>query len=348
MAGTASVHAHWHRPAVSWTALRFGWPRRFAAALMVLVGGAFVAVTLFANLYKVGPAFDRLTDGFRPIMTQQSIQTARQDISGLAAAGTEMQSKMLPALAQQLNMTPTQLNSMLTQQFPDVAAGIQALPQVTPSFTNLVNTLDEQRANFASADAIPTKSLPSTTVPWSLLAVGVIAIGLGVVVWFTPKAGAIIATVVGAALIAVPLSLNMVSKASAADSLNSGLKPVYNQQLVSGAQQSLQTLSAMGTQLQGEMLPALATQLHMQPAQLTAMLQQQFPATAAALNNMPAALNRFDGMVAQFDKHLSDYKVLKPVEFTPIVWLMISGGIALFVLGGLGLLVTTHRVPAKE
>ena len=61
-----------------------------------------------------------------------------------------------------------------------------------------------------------------------------------------------------------------------------------------------------------------------------------------------AALNRFDGMVAQFDKHLSDYKVLKPVEFTPIVWLMISGGIALFVLGGVGLLVTTHHVPAKE
>ncbi len=348
MAGTASVHAHWHRPAVSWAALRFGWPRRFAAGLMVLVGGAFVAVTLFANLYKVGPAFDRMTDGFRPMMTEQSIQTARQDIAGLSAASTEIQTKMLPTLAQQLNMTPAQLTAMMQQQFPDVAAGLQALPQVTPSFNNLVNTLDEQRSNFAAADAIPTKSLPSTTVPWSLLAVGVIAIGLGVVVWFTPKSGAIIATILGAALIAVPLSLNMVSKASSADSLNSGLKPVYTQQLVTGAQQSLQTLSAMGTQMQNEMLPALATQLQMQPAQMTALLQQQFPATAAALTGMPAALNRFDGMVAQFDKHLADYKVLKPVEFSPIVWLMISGGIALFVLGGAGLLITTHRLPEKR
>jgi hypothetical protein len=348
MAGTASAHAHWHRPAVSWTALRLGWPRRVAAALMVLVGGALVAVTFFANLYNVGPAFDRMTDGFRPIMTQQSIQAARQDTAGLAVAGTEMPSKMLPALAQQLNMTPAQLNGMLTQQYPDVAAGIRALPQVTPSLNNLINTLDEQRGNFALADAIPTKSLPATTVPWALLAVGIVAIGLGIVVWFTPKAGAITATVLGAALIAVPLSLNMVSKAAAADSLNSGLKPVYNEQLVVGAQQSLQTLSAMGTQLQEKMLPALATQLHMQPAQLTALLQQQFPATAAALNGMPAAFAHFDKMITQFDKHLADYNVVKPVEFTPIAWLMISGGIALFVLGGAGLLVTARSGPARE
>ena len=73
MVGTASAHphSHWHAPAISWATLRIGWPHRVAAGLMVLVGGAFVAVTLFANLYHVGPAFDRLTDGFRPVRTQQ-------------------------------------------------------------------------------------------------------------------------------------------------------------------------------------------------------------------------------------------------------------------------------------
>ena len=346
MVGTASAHphSHWHAPAISWATLRIGWPHRVAAGLMVLVGGAFVAVTLFANLYHVGPAFDRLTDGFRPVMTQQSIQTDRQDLAGLAAAGTEIQSKLMPALAQQLNMSPTQLAAMMNQQYPAVATGLQALPTDTATFTGLINTLDQQRANFAAADAIPTSNLPATTVPWSLLAVGVIAIGLGVTVWFTPRPAAVIATVLGAALIAVPLSLNMVSKASAADSLNASLKPVYNQQLITQARSSLTTLAAMGTQMQSQMLPALATQLHMQPAQLTAMLQQDFPTTAAALNGMPASMARFNDMITRFDQQLDHYNVLKPVTFVPIVWLMISGGIALFVLGGAGLMITArHR-----
>jgi hypothetical protein len=48
-------------------------------------------------------------------------------------------------------------------------------------------------------------------------------------------------------------------------------------------------------------------------------------------------------MVKQFDQHLSDYKILKPVAFEPIVWLMIAGGGALFLLGGAGVLITRKR-----
>ncbi len=339
MVGTATVHPHVPRLGITRITLQFGWPRKFAAGLMVLVGGALVAVTFFANLYHVGPAFDRLTDGFRPAMTQSAIQTDRQDISQVSAAGTEIQTKMLPALAQQLNMTPAQLSTWMTTQFPDVATGLGALPTITPTFNGLINTLDQQRANFAAADAIPTKNLSSTTVPWGLLAVGLIAVGLGAFVWFTPRASALIATVLGAALVAIPIILTMPQKATHADHLNSNLKPVYTQQLITQGNSGLATLSAMGTQMQTKMLPALATQLKMQPAQLQTFLEQNFPATATALTNMPASLGRFQKLVGTFQQHLGDYKTLKPVSFVPIVWLMISGGIALFLLGGAGLLV---------
>ena len=91
--------------------LRVGWPHKLAAGLMVLIGGGFVAITLIANLFHVGPAFDRMTGGFRPIMTEQAIQTDRADVAALSAAGTEIQSKLLPAMAQQLHMTPAQVTS---------------------------------------------------------------------------------------------------------------------------------------------------------------------------------------------------------------------------------------------
>ena len=341
MAGTVSIPAHHHAHIPSVATMRFGWPRRVAAGVMVLLGLSFVVWTLAANLFKVGPAFDRLTDGFRPMMTQQQISTYQQQVQGLSVAATEINTKLIPALGQQLHMTPAQLQTMLAQQFPAVATGLTQVQPITQNFTGLLNTMDKTQPLFVSADAIPTKNIPSTAVPWSLFAVGLIVLGLGGVVWFSPRLRTpVIATAVGAALIALPLSMNLVTKASNADKMNTLLKPVYTQSLINNANSALNTLGAMGTQMQNEMLPAMATQLHMTPAQLNAMLGQNFPATAAALKSLPTAMADFGSMTKQYSLHLADYKVLKPVSFEPIVWLMISGGIVLFLLGGVGVLVT--------
>lgn len=339
MASTA-VHTHTHRPTISRERLAYGWPRRVAAGLLVLIGAGFVAVTLAANLFHVGPAFDRLTTDFRPVMTQKAIQTDRQDIAALTAANTEIQTKMLPALAQQLGMTSTQFSTMMAKQYPAVTAGLAAVPQITPSFSSLVTTLDEQRPYFKAADAIPTSSVPTTSVPWSLFGVGLLTAGLGVWVWFRPRGGAIAVTVMGAALIAVPLILSMPHKASYADTLNDNLKPVYTQQLITQADSSLTTLSAMGTEMQQKMLPDLATQLKMTPDQLNTFMSENFPVATAALAQLPQSLGRFQNLVATFDGRLSDYNTLKPHAFVPIVWMMIGGGAALFLLGGAGVVIS--------
>jgi len=339
MAGTATAHPHrWHVPAV--TTLRLGWPRKLAAGIMVLVGAGFIATTLIANLFSVGPAFDRMTDGFRPVMTQRAITTAQQDVQRLSAAGTEIQTKLLPALAQQLDMTPAQLQTMMATQYPDVASGLSQVKPITTSFTTLLANLDQTQPLFVSADAIPTKDIPATSVPWSLLIVGIVVLGLGAMVWFSPRVRApVTASVVGAALIALPLSMNMVTKASNADQMNANLKPVYNATLIAQSDTALSTLGKMGTSMNQQMLPQLAAQLKMTPAQLQAMLKQNFPTTAAALTELAPAMGRFDNLVAQFDKHLSDYNVLKPVSFEPIVWSMIIGGSVLFLLGGAGIVI---------
>jgi hypothetical protein len=339
MAST-TLHTHLHRPAFSREKLAYGWPHRVAAGLLVLIGAGFLAVTLAANLFHVGPAFDRLTTDFRPVMTQQALQTDRQDIAALAAANTEIQTKMMPALAQQLGMTPTQFSTMMATQYPAVTAGLAAVPQITPSFSSLVTTLDQQRPYFKAADAIPTTSVPATSVPWSLFAVGLLTAGMGVWVWFKPRGSAVAVTALGAALIAVPLILSMPHKASYADTLNDNLKPVYSQQLITQASSSVITLSAMGTEMQQKMLPDLATQLNMTPDQLNTFMGENFPATSAALAGLPKSLGRFQNLVATFDGRLSDYNTLKPVSFVPIVWVMIGGGAALLLLGGAGVVIT--------
>ncbi len=344
MAST-TVHSHTHRPAMTREKLAYGWPHRVAAGLLVVIGAGFVAVTLAANLFHVGPAFDRLTTDFRPVMTQKAIQTDQQDIAALTAASTEIQSRMIPALAQQLGMTPAEFGSMMTTQYPAVATGLAAVPQITPAFSGLVTTLDEQRPYFKAADAIPTSSVPATSVPWSLFVVGLLTAGVGVWVWFKPRGSAVAVTVVGAALVAIPLILSMPHKASYADTMNENLKPVYTQQLITQADSSVATLSAMGTEMQQKMLPDLAAQLKMTPQQLNTFMGQNFPDTSAALAGLPASLGRFQNLVATFDGRLSDYNTLKPVSFVPIVWFMIGGGAALFLLGGAGMVVT-RRIKA--
>ncbi|MEO6143813.1 MAG: hypothetical protein ABIP19_07535, partial [Dermatophilaceae bacterium] len=193
---------------------------KVAGVLIMLVGAGLVAMTLVANLFAVGPAFENLIGDFRPALTQKSIDTARADIAGLSAVQAEFTTKLAPALSQQLKMTPAQFDGFVTQNFPAVATGMGALPKVVPTFNGLIDTLDKQRPLFASADAIPTASLPATTVPWATLGAGVLVFLIGAATLRSPKAGGAVAVVVGLLLVLLPLALSLPGKAADADQLN--------------------------------------------------------------------------------------------------------------------------------
>jgi hypothetical protein len=252
----------------------------------MLVGAGLVATTLISNLFAVGPAFENLITDFRPTLTQQSIDTARVDIASLSAVQTEFTTKLVPALSQQLKMTPVQFNGYVSQNFPAVAAGMGALPTAVPAFNGLINILDQQRPLFASADAIPTKSLPATTVPWALFGAGLLIFLIGLAMLRSPKAGGAAALVLGLLVVALSIFLSLPSKSADADKLNANLKPVYTQALVDNSKASLATIGAMGAEMQTKMLPALATQLKMSPAQLQAFLAGNYASLHGALQRV--------------------------------------------------------------
>jgi hypothetical protein len=321
-------------------------PRKVVAVLVIAIGAVMIVMTAANNLFKVGPSFENLMGDFRPHLTTSSIATSRSDLAGLSAAGTELQTKMMPAMAQQLGMTPAQFSAYVAQNYPQVSAGMTSLPQIVTTFDGVVTTLDQNRPLFRSADSIPTESVPATTLPWMLAAVGLVLMLAGGLLWTRPRMGATVAVVLGALMVAAPLALSLPQKASDADQLNSNLKPVYTSALIAQSQTALATVSGMGTQLQGEMLPALAAQLNMTPTQLQQFLGQSFPATAAALANLPAAMPRFQNMVATFDSNLGNYNTLKPVSFAPIIWTTMGLGLLTAIGGGVVLLWPRHKVLA--
>ena len=311
---------------------------RKAASLLTIAAGVVLLLSTFMNnLFAVGPAFEDLIDDFRPLLVQQSLDTAKADVAGVAAVGEEFQTTMGPALAQQMGLTPEEFSGMTAEQFPAVSDGMAAIPEVAPTFDGLLTTLQTQQPLFESADAIPTEDLPATTVPWMMLIAGILAIVVGVLIWVTARTGAILALVLGGVLIAAPLALSLPQKATDADQLNANLQPVYTQELVTQAAGAVTVLGAMGEEMQTTMLPAVADQLGMSQDELNAMIGENFPAVASAIETLPDSMARFQGLVTAFDQNLANYDTIKSVSFVPIIWTMIGAGAVVFLAGLLGL-----------
>ena len=308
--------------------------KRLPAALVILAGVVFLVLVLARNLFPVGNDFEEMIDDFRPLLTDESIESYRTDLAGLAAVGDEFQNAIVPALSAQLGMDPASFMGLMGEQFPDVATGLAVMPQMIPQFSGLIDTLEQQQGNFDSADQIPTKSLPAQSVPWGFTFLGLVAIGVGVMMLLKGgRTWSLVAVVVGAAIIVGSFVLTLPGKSADADALNEALQPVYTVETVEGAKTGIAVLGAMGQQMGTEMLPALGAMLGMQPEDLNQFLGANFPATAQALQTMPLSLVRFGTLATVFDNNLDNYETLKPVKFVPIIWAFIAGGV-LMVLGG--------------
>lgn len=304
-----------------------------AATVVVALGLTLIGVTLGTRLFTAGPAFEVLTDEFRPIMTEERLATLRADVNGLGAAAGELETGVVPSLALALGMTPEELGLFLAERFPDVARGIGALPEIVPRLSGVVGVLEAQRPNFESADAIPTTALPATTVPWLLVAAGALAALAGVALARGGRRAAAAALVLGLAFVAVPLAATLHTKTSNADDLNRALRPVYTEALIADGRESLATVEAMAAEMQAEMLPFLGGQLGLSAEQLQGFLAQGFPSLAGALGGLPAATARFEALVDTFDANLANYERLRPVSLEPILWLVLASGIGVALAG---------------
>lgn len=314
----------------------------------VLAIGVIVLIVLFAtNLFTVGSAFEELTDEFRPIMEDDAIAAAKADVAGLEAVSEEFAAEIAPAVAQALRMTANDLNTFLGTNFPAVAAGVNALPEIVPQFTSVVELLERQQSNFEQADQIPTSNLPASLVPWIILLIGVGAVVVGIVMLGRSDYAWLVATGFGVLVVALSLLLSFLPKASAADDLNEALKPVYTQELVAQSGQALGVIGAMGQQMQADLLPALGEQLQMNEEGMQAFLAQ-FPATAVALQGLGGSLDRFQTMVTAFDSQLDNYETIKNTELFPIALVVLVAGLLIIVCGVWLFIVARRETPPAQ
>lgn len=316
---------------------------RILAGGVVLAGIAVLIATLNAGIFSIADDFEDMTDGFRPVMTDEALATAEADVAALDAVGREFNTMVMPQMSAALQMDAQSFNGFMGEQFPAVASGVNALPDIVDEFTFVVNTLEAQQANFEKADQIPTSNLPATTMPWILLGITIGALIVGFLMFRRAKSGSAWTAAFGVAVVVGVLVLQFVPKANAADDMNEALEPVYNEQMVQGAAGALQIAGAMGGEMQDTMMPALAQQLNLTPEQLSAFLSE-FPATAAALETLPQSMGRFQNLVTTFDQELPNYQAVQDTALSPVAWTVLIAGIAIALLGGYGFFTARTEV----
>ena len=306
--------------------------KKWALGIAVALAGAtLIALAVIPGLFSVAPKFSDLTTNFKPEMTASTVAELRADLSSLTAAQNQFTTQAVPALATELGMTPAQLSATIQAQFPATATGMAAVPALTAKFNQVLTIMDNQLGNFRQADSIPTASISPTVIPWVLLVLGLVLIAGGAFLRRWWRVG--LAIVVGALMIVTPLALSLPGKASAADTMNVQMKPVFTAQTVASAKASLATMDAMGVELQAKLIPALSEMLKLQPAQLEAVLAANSPALAGALTTLPASMTQFSALVTAFAESLTDYNDINTTQFAPIIDTILATGGFLVLVG---------------
>lgn len=331
--------------------------RRIAAGLVMLVG-AFWLVSPFALGYaSKTAAVDDMTGDFRPVFSDAGLKQTNSDIATINAFAAQFRGDAVPALGEQLGVTPEEFGSTLAQQYPEVGAGMQQLPESLPYFNGMVGGLNQQQVNFHDADAIPASFLPAKTVHWLFVILGIVALALGALLMRGPNKGRSRGLLLGAAglgvaVVAITFLLSVPQKAQAVDDMTDAFRPVFTD---TGAEQSrdyLTTVQRMDDQLNEEALPGLADMLGVTPEQLASSLGEQFPDVATGLQQMPDILARFDALVTKIENNVDTFQQADhiPSKSTPATWLtaqlLVPAGL-LVVAGGVGLIGSRRRVEAE-
>jgi hypothetical protein len=308
--------------------------RKIGGTIVILIGVAFVVGTLVSGIPTVAGAFEKMTDGFRPVMKAEHLGTLSADVQALGGAAQEFQTKVLPLVAQQMKTTPENASAILADAYPAVMKGVSQAPAITSSFDGVMDLLAAERERFEKADAIPASNIPASTMPQLLTVAGLAVIAVGVSMLRLGKKGIALSIVLGLILAIVPFALSLPGKASAADTMNDHLKPVYTGEFVAQAEGSFQTIGAMASEMSTKLLPAFASQAGVTVQQYQQQLAQVSPALAAAIQGMPAALDRFGDLLAVFSEQLPNYNEVKGFAMSPVVMSLIVGGILVVLATG--------------
>jgi hypothetical protein len=306
--------------------------RKAVATVAVVCGLGLIVVPFAMSLFDRAPAGERVTNRFRETMSTRGLHDLAANFATMGALVDQFVHQTSPELARQLHMNTGEYNAYVARQFPSVAAGVNGIPPLVAFVTPVAAQLEALHPQFASVDSLPFLGLPLTTIPWILLALGAVLVGLGVAVWDTRgRAALICAAGVGAAMLILPLALSYPRKASDARKVAAVGQVALSRQAATGAQTANRLIDNMVTQVDTQMLPAVAQRLHVSTGTLQATIATNYPAVAKGLAAWPTIKPGAVELVRRQVESIGDAATMNGLDFTPLPWYIMGPGIALLL-----------------
>jgi hypothetical protein len=312
--------------------------RKAVATVVVVCGLGLLVVPFTLSLFDRAPAGERVTDRFRQTMSVDGLHHLATNFGTMGGLVDQFVHATSPQLAHDLHMSPGAYRAYVSREFPAVATGVKGIPPLVAFVTPVAAQLEALHPQFASIDSLPFLGLPLTTVPWILLALGATLIGLGVMIWRTRgRTPLLIAAVLGTAMIAVPLALSYPRKASNATKVAAVGRVALSRPAATGAQTANRLVDGMVTQVDTQMIPAVAQRLGLRPAALRASIATNDPAVAKGLAASPSIKPGAVELVRRQVASVSDAAEMNGLNFTGLPWYIMGPGIALLLSGGLAI-----------
>jgi hypothetical protein len=306
--------------------------RRIVATIAVVCGVGLIVLPFALSLFDRAPAGQRVTDRFRQTMSARGLHDLATNFATMNGLVDQFIHETSPQLARKLRMTPRQYDAYVRQNFPAVAAGVAGIPPLVAFVTPVAAQLEALHPQFAAIDSLPFFGLPLTTIPWILLALGIVLIGLGGVILRTSGPPSLVAAaVLGLAMLVVPLALSYPRKASDAAKVVAVGRGALSRKAADGAQTANKLIDGMVTEVDTKMVPALAHRLNVSSAALEASIASNYPAVAKGLaawsSIKPGAVELVRRQVAS----VPDGSKMNGLNFKALPWYIMAPGIALLV-----------------
>jgi len=333
---------------------RHGTAVRIALGVAGVLGAFLIAFPLAIGLPGKSAASGDLMTAMRPMMTDQALAQGGADQKTVAAMSTELTTRMIPALAAQMGVTPQQLTASFGQNLPAMARGLAEMPTLQARFGALQTLMVQQQSNFRQADQIPTSFMPPTTMTSLFLVPGAILVLIAGFGLLRPRrarqmvaAGGAVAVVMAAGLLAT----SMYGKASSADDMTAAFRPVFAASAVQQTQALTADARAMSAELTTKALPAFATALHVTPAQLAQTMATSFPAVTAGMQQLPGIVDRMGAAGSLIAAQKDNFDKTAAIPWEPgsmvgVFWSMMAP--ALIVLAVAAGALLTGSSPATE
>lgn len=144
------------------------WGRILIAAAGV-VGIVLVVGLLATSMYAKASAADTMNTAFQPVFTTQSVQQGQSYAATVQAAGTEVTSKLIPALTSAFHLTPAQLDALMSSTYPQFVSGVTALPGIVSRMEAATSIIAANAGNYTQTASIPWTPGSMVTMFWMLV-----------------------------------------------------------------------------------------------------------------------------------------------------------------------------------